>query len=170
MKWWHDGLWLSIYRSTELNISVSIDLHPLNMKKNVVCQCCLSYFNRKGHFKTWLYYVYNFITLYSIRKKDVTTWISKLQFEVDPIVVLQVWIINIPVPPLPKGGCHFIQKLALRFVTEHMFPQALFSGRFLLPQFLLVSSLFTPKTRSHIGIAVFLRCKENKSVIWYQCS
>lgn len=70
-----------------------------------------------------------------------------LQFEVDPIVVLQVWIINIPVPPSPKRGCHFIQKLALCFVTKYMLPQALSSGRTLLPQFLLVSGLYTPKNK-----------------------
>lgn len=69
------------------------------------------------------------------------TLISKLHFEVDTIMVLQVWIINIPVPPFPKGSCHFIQKLALCFVTENMLPQALSSGRILLPQLLLVSCL-----------------------------
>lgn len=63
------------------------------------------------------------------------------EFEVDAIVILLVRIINIPVPPLPIRGGHFIQKFALGFVTEDKFSQALSSGRELFPQFLLVSSL-----------------------------
>ena len=79
-------------------------------------------------------------------------------------MVLQVWIINIPVPPFPKRGCHFIQKLALCFVTEHMLPQALSSGRQLLPQFFLVSSLFKNERlrteKLHWTRCVFTRCKK----------
>lgn len=70
---------------------------------------------------------------------------EKLHFEVDAVVVLEVRVIDEPVPPLPESGRHLIQKLALGFVAEHVLPQALSSGWFLLPQFLLVSSLFTPK-------------------------
>lgn len=65
-------------------------------------------------------------------------------FEVDPIVVLQVRIIHEPVPPFPERGCHFVQKLALCFVTEHVLSQPLSPGRFLLPQLLFVAGLFTP--------------------------
>lgn len=81
------------------------------------------------------------------RRQDVITWISKLGFEVDPIVVLQVWIIDVPVSPFPKWGCHFIQKLALCFATEYDLSEALSSGRFLLPELLLVSSLFIFKIK-----------------------
>lgn len=70
---------------------------------------------------------------------------NDLDFQVDPIVVLQVRIINEPVPPFPEGGCHFVQKLALRFVTEHVLSQPLSPGRFLLPQFLFVPGLFKPE-------------------------
>lgn len=58
-------------------------------------------------------------------------------------MVLQVWIVQEPVSPSPKRGCHFVQKFALCFVTENMLSQPLFSGRFLLPQFLFVAGLFT---------------------------
>lgn len=75
-------------------------------------------------------------------------------------MVLQVRIIDVPVPPLPKRSCHFIQKLALCFVTEYMLPQALSSGRFLLPQFLLVSSLFTHKNKTVHCISCLLGLKK----------
>lgn len=65
----------------------------------------------------------------------------KLDFQVNPVMILMVWIINIPIPPFPKRGCHFIQKFALGFVTEDVLPQTLTTGRFLLPQFLFVSGL-----------------------------
>lgn len=118
------------------------------MKQNFDCVSMFFVLSLKKHLKekdhlrhmTLLYYI-------QTEKQDVTTRIVKLQFEVDPIVVLQVWIINIPVPPFPKRGCHFIQKLALCFVTEYMLPQALSSGGILLPQLLLVSSLFTPESK-----------------------
>lgn len=82
--------------------------------------------------------------LISNKKQDITAWVG-LHFEVDPIVVLEVWIAHEPVPPFPKRGCHFVEKFALCFVTEHVLSQPLSSGRFLLPQFLFVAGLFTPE-------------------------
>lgn len=87
------------------------------------------------------------------KKQDICTWVG-LDFEVDPIVVLQVGIVHEPVPPLPKRRCHFVQKFALRFVTEHMLSQPLSSGRFLLPQFLFVAGLLTPES----GKSALKRC------------
>lgn len=113
----------------------------------------------------WLCNIHNFIAVYSYRKQEVETWMSMLHFEVDPIVVLHVWVINIPVPPFPKGGCHFIQKPALCFVTEYMLPQALSSGSVLLPQFLLVSSLFAPENKkSAWKHSCFKGVKDSKTV------
>lgn len=85
------------------------------------------------------------MTLFSIalkKKQDINALVS-LDFEVDPIVVLQIWIVQEPVSPSPKRGRHFVQKFALCFVTENMLSQPLSSGRFLLPQFLFVAGLFT---------------------------
>lgn len=71
-------------------------------------------------------------------------------------MILLVWIINIPIPPFPKRGCHFIQKSALGFVTEDMLPQTLAAGRLLLPQFLFVSSLRTNKNKSEDNTHCYL--------------
>ena len=98
-------------------------LLPSHSEKTMTCFC-----GRKGGDA----YTSVFPTLFSF---------VKLHFEVDPVMVLQVWVISIPVPPSPKRCCHFIKKFALCFVTEYMLSQALSSVRFLLPHFLLVSSL-----------------------------
>ena len=100
--------------------------HPLNMKQNFDC--------------VFVFIMYITIEHY-IPPQNRMPWIVKLHFEVDPVMVLQVWVISIPVPPSPKRCCHFIKKFALCFVTEYMLSQALSSVRFLLPHFLLVSSL-----------------------------
>lgn len=79
---------------------------------------------------------YKVFSIYLHRKQ-----IRSSDFEVDPVVVGQVWIVQIPVSPFPKRRGHFIQQSALGFVTENMLPQTSPPGRQLLPQFLLVSSL-----------------------------
>lgn len=56
-------------------------------------------------------------------------------------MIRQVGIIEKPVSPFPEGCSHFVQQPALSLVTEYMLPQALASGRHLLPQLLLVPSL-----------------------------
>lgn len=115
------------------------------MKQDFNCVLIFFVFILKRHLK--VKNTYDFITYVTLIhyiqnwKQDVATWRSKLRFEIDPIVVFQVWIIKKPVPPFPKRGRHFIQKLGLCFAAEHMLPQALSSGSILLPQFLLVASL-----------------------------
>lgn len=72
---------------------------------------------------------------------------SLLNLEVSAIVILLIGVIGEPVSPPPKGRGHFIQEFALGPVTEDMLPQPLLSGWLLLPQLLLVPSLFSyPKT------------------------
>lgn len=87
---------------------------------------------------TWTFVVIPMYTFYLVRLH----YNSILHFQVYPIVIFKVWIIQIPVPPLPKRTCHFVQKFRLCFVTEYDLPQASSSGSTLLPQFLLVSSLY----------------------------
>lgn len=71
-------------------------------------------------------------------------------------MVLQIRIINVPVSPFPVRSCHFIQEFTLCFVTKDDLSQALFSAGSLLPEFFLVSSLFTTKRKKISGFIILL--------------
>lgn len=129
-----------------------------------LCRCHKVKKDHWGQTVLWLY-----SQLHSNKKQDITAWVG-LDFEVDPIVVLQVWIIQEPVPPFPKRGCHFVQKFALCFVTEHVLSQPLPSGRFFLPQFLFVAGLCTPENSKSALKPCFFNgfngCKRFVPCVW----
>lgn len=107
--------------------------------------------------------------LHSNKNQDLAVW-AGLDFEVDPVVVLQVWIIHEPVPPFPERGCHFVQEFALRLVAEHMLSQPLSPGGFLLPEFLFVAGLFTPGDSKSALAPCFCKgfeeCKRCVPCVW----